>query len=77
MVMFHGYVSLPERFLSHEYGYPLVSSNMAGWKIPELNGGFLARKITYFYGPWLPARLVTDDTKETIFYGFSGVSHHG
>ena len=20
--------------------YPLVSSNMAGWKIPELNGGF-------------------------------------
>ena len=33
-----------------------VISHMAGWKIPEL--GFLARKITYFYGPWLPASHV-------------------
>ena len=29
--------------------YLLVSSNMASWKIPELNGGFY-RKITDFYG---------------------------
>ena len=27
--------------------YPPVSSNMAGWKIPELNGGF-NRKIAYY-----------------------------
>ena len=32
-------------------GYPLVSSNMGSWKIPELNGGF-NRKITDFYGPF-------------------------
>ena len=31
------------------FHYPLVSANMAGWKILELNG--LARKITDFYGP--------------------------
>ena len=24
-------------------GYPLVSSNMASWKIPELSGGFLMK----------------------------------
>ena len=34
-----------------EKGYPLVSSNMAGWKIPELNGSF-NRKITYISGPF-------------------------
>ena len=29
-------------FLAVFFGtYPLVSSNMAGWKIPELNGGFI------------------------------------
>ena len=31
----------------HPFLYPLVSSNMAGWKIPDLNGGFI-RKITDF-----------------------------
>ena len=38
--------------------YPLVSSNMACWKIPEPNGG-LVRNITYFYGPWPPANLLS------------------
>ena len=36
--------------------YPLVIKH--GWKIPEC---FL-RKITDFYGPWLPTRHGADDT---------------
>ena len=33
--------------------YSMVSSNMAGWKTPELNGGFyIARKITTINGPF-------------------------
>ena len=34
--------------------HPLVSSTMAGWKIPELNGGF-NRNITYKWSIFQPA----------------------
>ena len=53
-VGFYGDLLVIHGFLMEFYGiYPLVSSNMAGWKIP----GFwmevsIARKITDFYGPF-------------------------
>ena len=47
---------MSRRFLD----YPLVSSNMAGWNIPELNGGFQVGKSPIYKWPifhchgWLP-----------------------
>ena len=38
-----------------------VISSMAGWKI-LYQWRFIARNITYFYGPWLPARHGADET---------------
>ena len=60
-----GWWSMDHLWIIYGYGwyriYPLVSSFMASWKIPELNRGF-NRKITYFYGPFFVASHVTDDT---------------
>jgi hypothetical protein len=36
--------------------YHLVMTNIANWKIPEINGG-LSGKIIYFYGPCSMAML--------------------
>ena len=38
IMVFHGGLMVVEWILLD--GYPLASSNMAGWKIPEVNGGF-------------------------------------
>ena len=38
-------------FIGDVMDISLVSSNVAGWKIPKLNGGS-NRKITDFYGPF-------------------------
>ena len=58
-------VSKVARRTKSYHAYPLVSSDMAGWKIPEVNGGFINGKslISMVHGfIHLPASHVTDDT---------------
>ena len=40
MVIYHSYGDLDISYLDDPMIYSLVSSNIAGWKLPELNGGF-------------------------------------